>query len=280
MAMDESFFKRSTNSLKKKAVVLKNLKWSWLARYALKHIRIALGYRLARLKGQKYFSLMVENITCKFTFSTPYHFLYAQNLAQGDHEQVLLSLWKKQAEQVMEGVIVDVGGYNGVYGLVAGLANPHVDVFIFEPDPINIEHIEKNIALNQLSRVHAVPLAVGDVDGKVFFREHRGGAGGYIIDTSDGSCSVYAVNFGKWLQEKKATAKLLKFDVYGAEVSALRSMEEQLRSTSPMSIILEFYPQNETKDTAFWQYLTGLGFSKLFLYTRSDGRSQYYFISK
>ena len=62
-------------------------------------------------------------------------------------------------------VTVDVGAHIGFYAILAAIANEHGSVFAFEPLPPVFERLQRNLALNGLENVIAVPLAAGAVDG-------------------------------------------------------------------------------------------------------------------
>ncbi len=248
-----------------------------------KHAPNYLRYRYAQISGRTYWEVVIDGVSCKFGFATPYHYLYGRRLHLGEHERTLLSVWKKQVEFAGDGFIADLGGYNGVYGLLAGCANPNADVYIFEADAINVAQIKQNIKLNNLTKVTVVHAAVSDQDGHVVFQEHKGGSGGRIVEGQTGM-SVSSINFGRWLQENNYSPRLLKFDIVGAEDKALRSMEEILVKTSSLAILLEYYPHAlhgaKEEDIQFGSWLQKLGFTSLYLYPRSDGQSIYYFVFK
>jgi hypothetical protein len=50
-------------------------------------------------------------------------------------------VWKEKAKQ--SSVIYDIGGFNGVFGLLAAKVNPQARVVIFGADAISARHIGK-----------------------------------------------------------------------------------------------------------------------------------------
>jgi FkbM family methyltransferase len=66
-------------------------------------------------------------------------------------------------------VIIDVGAHVGYFTLLAGLANPCATVVALEPLPAVFERLRRNIRLNRLENVVALPQAAGVVDGRADF---------------------------------------------------------------------------------------------------------------
>src|SRR5687768_2229890 len=64
----------------------------------------------------------------------------------GGHDGQLLRLWVRLCRSAR--VIFDVGAYHGVLALTAAAANPHAQVFAFEPLDRHYQLISRNLALN------------------------------------------------------------------------------------------------------------------------------------
>ena len=65
--------------------------------------------------------------------------------------------------------IFDVGAFFGLYGLVAGLANPQAAIHCFEPFPANDDLMQHYISLNQLTNIQTHNIALSDTTGSVGF---------------------------------------------------------------------------------------------------------------
>jgi len=274
------------NKVKNKIHALKNLNWKWARKYYKKKLIMHLLFYFSLIKGKKNLEVDIDGTKCKLCFSHPYHHLFARLLAENKHERTLLSLWKKQAVESGDGVIFDIGAYNGIYGLIAGLVNPQAKVFIFEPDPINFQHIQNNIKLNNLANVVAVETAMSDRVGTIHFKRHPGATAGIIESdknlslNSKNDYSVQSTTINNWVAQNHRLPVLMKFDISGAEYGALLAAKEILAQAERMIIFLEFYPQQPEAELAFWSQLKELGYQWLYLYPREDGRSTYYFVFK
>lgn len=253
-----------------KLKVIKNLDWDWLWKFFKKRIRIYGPYYFSKIIGRKYWEADIDGTKVKLYWSYPYHHLYARALAKGQHERILLSMWKKRTEEA--NVIFDIGGYNGIYGLVAAAANPKAEVVIYEMDPINISHIKRNIEMNGFKNITLIPKALSAHGGIVFIKEHRGATSGHIAN--DGT-KMESTTIKEWINENRKIPDLLKFDIYGMEYEILMTEKDIL---SKSSIFLEFYPT--PKEQKFWQFLKELGYHAVYLYPRADGGAVYYYVFK
>jgi FkbM family methyltransferase len=66
----------------------------------------------------------------------------------------------------------DVGAHAGYYSLIAASVNPAVKVVAFEPASGPFHYLEKNIRINGFTgRIHATPVALGNVAGTAEFLE-------------------------------------------------------------------------------------------------------------
>lgn len=135
-------------------------------------------------------------------------------MSEGSWDELqLLPAWIEKAKQ--SSLIFDVGGFNGIYGILAAKANPNAKVVIFEPDPTNIEHIISNLALNSVD-AYVVEAAVSDHDGTIKFSAD-GSTGSRITSWGVETRCVTLASFG--------SPELLKIDIEGHELEALKGAD-------------------------------------------------------
>jgi FkbM family methyltransferase len=176
----------------------------------------------ARYFGKPFWEVTVAGTTVRLYFYSRLHYLFAKNEAHGDIEPELMQLWLSQ-----KGTLVyDIGGYNGIYGLLYAKANPASKVTIFEPDTINAKHIEKNIEMNQLHNCTCVRAAITDHDGFVSFSQ--GGRSKEHIVGESGNIKAMSLS-------SLPHADLIKLDIEGAEGRALSTL------SYPTTILLELH---------------------------------------
>ncbi|MEK7084480.1 MAG: FkbM family methyltransferase [Patescibacteria group bacterium] len=273
-----------SKSLRHRWQTIRRLDLRWVWRYGKKRFLMYLRYFYSRFTGRTFWPVKIEAIEIKLSFTHPYQHHFARQLHQGKHERALLSLWRQQATQIGPGLIFDVGGYNGIYGLLAAKSNPHAHVVIVEPDQVNIAHIKANIALNRLGNVQILEAVLSGNNRAVPFKKHDGGTGGSIVAGSNETITVPSVILSEWVHAFGRIPVLMKWDAVGAETAALLAAREVLVKAERMKLLLEFYPaqcatERQTQDS-FWAMLRELGYQWLYLYPRSDGVAVYYFVFK
>ena len=194
-----------------KLKTLFTMDYGWARHYLWVRLNQRVEFMFAH--GTSY-SGVVHRIPLTLSFSTPYHHARAYDMTHGAWDELpLLKDWMEYARGA--DLIFDVGGYNGIYGILAAKANPHAHVLIFEPDPVNAEHIRTNIALNN---VHAqvVEMAISDYQGFIRF-------------SGDGSTGSKVASWGTEIPCGKlsqfGSPELLKVDVEGHELEVLKGAD-------------------------------------------------------
>jgi FkbM family methyltransferase len=170
----------------------------------------------------------IEGTPVKLSTLTPYHHSITQHILAGDFETLPMSQWLK----VLHGksLIYDIGGFNGIYGIVAALRCQQAKIVIYEPDATNAKEIRHSIALNNVSNnCHVEEVAISDKTGTLFFSQ--GGSTGEHISTAEVGKSVKASAL-----KDLPHADLIKIDIEGAEAMALRGLDYKT------TILLETHP--------------------------------------
>ncbi len=198
--------------------------WKWFWNYKKKHFFIAFDYLLPRLFGKKYLSGSVEGFPIKLSFFDGYNYTIAKDILIGHHERELYASWCQEARRAR--VIYDVGGYNGIYSILAAKANPQSRVYVFEVDPNAIKHIEKNILLNEVANITIVNKAISNSAGSATFSIHVHGTGGKLSEA--GGVTVLTTTLERSAKETGAP-DLVKLDVEGAEYQILTSFSWEFK---------------------------------------------------
>lgn len=133
-------------------------------------------------------------------------------------------------------------GYTSL--LLAGAVGPEGRVLAFEPFPENVRRLREAVALNGLEhRVEVIETAVGDRDGRGTFKVHPSGSMGRLTERGSDpagapTVEVDVVRLDSFVTNRGAPAPLLvKIDLEGGEVAALRGMPHLLRESQPILLI-------------------------------------------
>lgn len=166
----------------------------------------------------------------------PYQHHILRTQRHSRYEPHILAEWK--ALCTGKKCILDIGAYNGLFGIIAAKLNPDAQVFIFEPDETNFRHMSKNVELNKLANVIPLKIALSDSDGEVIFGGHDGGTGPKI---GKGTQKVQTMSIDSLLKKYSISPDLMKIDVEGAETMVFQGAKEFLTGESKPQILLEVH---------------------------------------
>jgi FkbM family methyltransferase len=138
----------------------------------------------------------------------------------------------------------DIGACIGMYTM--HLAFKGNLIYAFEPEPNFRDHLVKNIALNKISNIQIMPYAVSNVDGKTSL--YTSGASGKSPSLSDNgytqSVDVLTRSLDSLvINDGLQSPNIVKLDIEGAEILALRGMKSVLKDHPPRLILIEIHPE-------------------------------------
>lgn len=159
-----------------------------------------------------------------------------------DNESEFIRLF---LSEVQPGIIFfDIGSCLGLYAIHASLYK--ATVFAFEPDPSLRKRLRRNIQLNhQQNSISLIPWAVSSNTGKVnFYTNGVEGKSPSLSAESDRNCIVVDTDSIDHAIDRKILPRpsLIKLDIEGAEILALRGMTNLLKLSQNLSIFIEFHP--------------------------------------
>ena len=140
------------------------------------------------------------------------------------------------------GEFLDVGANHGLlsFGLARKL-DQRAKFHLFEPNPKLVESIVKSRKLYPSMRAEINALAVCDQDGTICFEVHSEQTGASHI-VKDGGNLIRSVKLDTYLKEKSVDrVDLLKLDIEGYELTALRGAECALRDRRIKAIYFEYF---------------------------------------
>ncbi|MBM4166174.1 MAG: FkbM family methyltransferase [Ignavibacteria bacterium] len=142
--------------------------------------------------------------------------------------------------------LVDIGANIGYYSILASkCVGEKGKVFCFEPAPSNFSFLQRNIVANNARNITAVQKAVSDKKGtlELFMDEHL--SGGHQIFNSglkSKSVQVETISIDEFFQNQNTKIDLLKIDIEGAEMYALKGMKQTFAANPQLKLVTEFYP--------------------------------------
>lgn len=158
----------------------------------------------------------------------------------GTYEQGTLFMLKNLLTK--DGVFVDVGANIGLMSIFAStVVQDSGKVFSFEPNPATFEILKKNIKLNNLSNVEAIPFGVGSVpkSTKIYDRWDAGRGSATLIkpDFDTDSHDIEIVTLNDFFKDSDYSIDVIKIDIEGYELEALKGAKEVIEKNSPILIV-------------------------------------------
>ncbi len=231
----------------------------WMYRYYKKRLPY-ITFWYYRFRKIESVPVTIDGTSILLSFDTPYHYLCANGYRKNPNADPILLSWKKTRAKRY----YDIGGYNGIYGLLAAKAHPAAVIVIFEPDPINARQIRKNIAINDLTNCQIIEAAVTDKMGSVHFAAEG---------TTSGAISNEGVEVTAVTLDSLPQADIIKIDVEGAEMRVLSGMNYK------SIIMLEVHPSKlkafGDSENSLWELIEQKGYRNWFIdYQRGTGGEQ------
>lgn len=215
-------------------------------------------YIVDRLRG--YDILVRQGLAKGLTFSSGCSnvgFTFAEHALEPDTERAIQISLKHRM------IFYDVGANFGWLSLIAArIVGPYGKVLSFEPLDSNVRIIQHNVQTNEFANVQILPIALGETDGR-----------GRFLCSSQPSWGMLAATGrepGEFIDETTVTVRrldtavreyrlslpdVIKIDVEGAEINALRGAADTLASSRPFMLI-ELHETN----AAVADFLTGLNY--------------------
>lgn len=216
----------------------------WLAGRAR---RLGLGPvvdRLAPLVARpfEHFELDVDGVVLAGTELAHLH--YVRELKEHGREQTFVRLL---AEAIPAGGVVLEGGAHLGFVTVhaARAAGPNGRVITFEANPTVLGVLHENLVANGVAdRVEVVPKALGDGAGRTRFYVSGGGEMSSLFAPPVESVPV-DVEIVRADEEVSGPVDVVKLDIEGAELAALRGMTSLLAGARPpQTLFLECNPES------------------------------------
>lgn len=172
------------------------------------------------------------------------HQLMLYWLLKGTYERYTRKLFLRALKPGLR--VLDVGAHIGYYTLLAARGvGPTGRVYSFECDPANFRFLRHNVALNEMqSRVETIQKAAAEGAGvRPFFAHSANSLKSSLWDegSSDAPIAVETATVDEVVGRHEQIG-VVKIDVEGAEVHALRGMRETLGRADRLALFVECNP--------------------------------------
>lgn len=191
---------------------------------------------IMEIEGSKMYSSL-ENIPLSFNRT------FQAYMVKGEWE-VETTRWFKQLAKKGD-VIVDIGANMGYYTLLASkIVGDSGKVYAFEPDPTNYSVLCKNVALNEIKNAITIQKAVSDKNGSMTLYLDGKDIGAHTLyknGKARKSVVVDSITLDEYFKGKEYPINIIKMDIEGAEMAAMRGMGKIIKLNDDLKIFMEFH---------------------------------------
>ena len=155
----------------------------------------------------------------------------------GNYEGFSLKIWNHLCLNAQKSYVLDIGGYTGVYSLIAASANSEIHIETFEPHPKTFLRLQKNIHSNNYKNITLNNFALSDRDGDITFYNSKGiSPSGFssinhdFIEKDSGTMICKGIDISNLFQKNYINKKisLIKIDVERAELPLLNLIMDRI----------------------------------------------------
>lgn len=176
---------------------------------------------------------------------TPSEHIQQQLFWYGYYEKALGDLIKKILQP--GDVFLDIGANIGYFSLLAANKEPTSKIISFEPVECLFQKLEKNISINNIGNITALHVAIGEINAErelfISTPDNLGMSSFQEPENYSGKKEkVRVISIDHWFKKAKLSrVDLVKLDIEGSELAALRGMQEVLQNFRPV-VIAEINP--------------------------------------
>lgn len=188
------------------------------------------------------------------------HYRSKDNFSRDKWERKSIDLAKEAT------LYLDIGGYNGVFGLLASKMNENIKVHIFEPNPLSAYVIYKNIELNKSNNTTLHQAAVGDVNKLVPVKLQKNGSRvDFTIKNNFVMLPCLTIDsLVVSLEDEDFKKVVVKIDAEGFEKQCLNGMREFISKCESLDILLTIHskiigPINDYTEADFYKLMEEIG---------------------
>lgn len=185
---------------------------------------------------------VVQPLGCDFVLNAPAR--HAPLYTARGYEPFSTTLFRLSSSWAED--IVDIGAHVGYYSLVAASANSSARIIAVEGSPENADVLRENARINSREHIEVLAAAFSDNHDPIRFQlteaSDNSGRGGHPNSPTVRVVEVDSVT-GDDLSLASGRRLLIKLDVEGFELAALRGLEKVIDASSEARLLVEFNPK-------------------------------------
>lgn len=166
-------------------------------------------------------------------------------LLSGKWEEFETNLFKSNIKY--GNIVLDIGAHIGYYTLIAAkIVGTKGKVYAFEPNQKTFEILKKNVEKNGYKNVILVNKAISDKNGQAELYLNEENTGDHRLYNSRDkrkSIKVETITLDTYFKDNNIKINLIKMDIQGSEVKALRGSKTIIKRNKDIKIISEFWPK-------------------------------------
>jgi len=202
-------------------------------------------YKRLSFDGKFKFSLLDENVYLLNTRHEICTDIFYSGIF-GNYEGYSLEIWY-ELNKLNTGTVLDIGAFNGIYSLVAAVANKDSEIYSFEPHPRNYDLLKDTINLNRFQNIYINDYGLStETKSVTFFNEIGNNPSGFssvnhrYIDKESTTLDCKVKNIREVLEKdfSQKPISLIKLDIERAELDLLTKSID-LFSEKKTSILCE-----------------------------------------
>jgi len=151
------------------------------------------------------------------------------------HEMGLRDLPRTVVKDIAGRDVIDAGAYIGDSVLVLSQYSPR-RIYAIEPAQENVRYLHRTIELNDLKNIIVINKAVADRKG--IARIRYAGLASVVHEVGD---EVEVTTIDEIVRAERADIALIKMDIEGYELSALKGAEQTIKEFKPVLLISAYH---------------------------------------
>jgi FkbM family methyltransferase len=196
-----------------------------------------------------------------------------QRLLAGDNLLLSEHIWEPCTTELFKNIIrpgmliADIGANAGYFTLLfARLTGDSGKVYAFEPDPEAYTRLIKDIQINNFKNIKALPVAISDKTGSLTFYLNKisGLSSFHHKEKNSQILLVDTITLDDWCSSEQISLDIIKMDIEGHELNALKGMKYILENEANVQLIIELNPscliEAGSSTDALWQEIKAYGF--------------------